>query len=47
MATCLFRMTIWISIEETSYTHEASGKYFNYVELMQSIVPPEGVSTLK
>ena len=35
---CLFHMTISISIEGNSYTHEASGKQFNYVEIMQSIV---------
>lgn len=34
----LFHVTIWISIERTFYTHEASGKQFNYVEIMQSNV---------
>lgn len=38
MAMYLFHMTIWIFIEENSYTHEASGKQFNYVEIIQSIV---------
>ena len=38
MAMCLFHMTIWISVEETPYSHAASGKQFNYVEIMQSIV---------
>jgi hypothetical protein len=38
MAMCLFHMNIGISTEETPYTHEASGKQFNYIEIMQSIV---------